>query len=376
MDREYFQFYHGKKMGIKTIEDGIIIPAIYDFVEPLSDGLFNVTNAGTTAYFDSNGKIVLPFQNRYESYGNFTEGLARVRVNEKWGFIDKAGKEVIEPQFHFAEEFSNGMAVVRDSEDKHGAIDKTGKLLIDYQFPVMTKFEDGYAKFGEYFSLGLIDKSGKIVVPPVYFHIGQVQNGKVKVQIKEGENYKEGILTIGGSVEWNNNLDYVNEFNFKRRQFNTMAEELIQTMYNEGCPCEYQRVRNYIQWDKPICFIDQEALFFIFSKHLEQEGGNSFKCKACGTTYLNTWEEYSIALQVNNVKITRTGNFIEKGAKVLPVIPVSLGFRGFDLDKLKKKYTQTDNEMVINYLKEKTGTESNLPKARRTWLQKLFGNSD
>jgi len=374
MDREYFQFYDGKKMGIKTIKDGVIIPAVYDFVEPFSGGLFNVTQADTHAYFDSKGKVVLPFQNKYESYGNFTEGLARVRINEKWGYIDKAGQEIIKPQFHFAEEFSNDFAIVRNTEDKHGAIDKTGKLIIDYQFRILTKFENGYARFGDYKTYGLIDKSGKIVVPQEYIHIGPVEDNKVKVQIKEGEKYKEGVLTIGSSVEWNNNLDKVNEFNLKRKQFISMSEDLIQTMYSDGCPCEYQRFRNYIQWDKPVSFLDQEEIFFIFSKHLEKDGENSFKCKSCGTTYLKSWEEYSIALQVINVKITKTGNFTEKGAKVQSVIPVTLGFHGYDLDKLKKTYKQTDNETVINYLKEKPGTNSTLPKAGRSWLQKLFSS--
>lgn len=374
MDREYYQFYDGEKMGIKTIEDEIVIPAIYDFVEPFSGGLFNVTKADTHAYFDSNGKIVLPFQNKYDSYGNFTEGLARVRINEKWGYINKVGQEIIKPQFHFAEEFSNNIAVVRNSDDKHGAIDKTGKLIIDYQFRILTNFENGYARFGDYKTYGLIDKSGKIVVPQEFISIGSIENNKVKVQIKEGENYKEGILTIGGSIEWNNNLDKVNEFNRKRKKFISFSEELIKKMYNEGCPCEYQRFRNFIQWDKPIRFLDQEELFYIFSKHLEKESGSSFKCKKCGTTYLKSWEEYSLALQVINVKITKTGNFTDKGAKVQSIIPVSLGFHGHDLGKLKKSYKQTDNETVINYLKEKLGTKSTLPKTGRSWFQKLFGS--
>ncbi|EOA6136260.1 WG repeat-containing protein, partial [Campylobacter coli] len=31
--------------------------------------------------------------------GNFSEGLAGVELNGKWGFIDKSGKIVIEPKF-------------------------------------------------------------------------------------------------------------------------------------------------------------------------------------------------------------------------------------------------------------------------------------
>src|SRR3954469_15513789 len=102
MTTEYFQFYDGNKMGITAIPGGIVIPAIYDFVAPLSDGLFQVTHGDTYGYFDETGHVVLPFENRYKSYGDFTEGLARVRVNELWGYIDKSGREVIAPQFHYA----------------------------------------------------------------------------------------------------------------------------------------------------------------------------------------------------------------------------------------------------------------------------------
>src|SRR5690606_6446521 len=154
--------------------------------------------------------------------------------------------------------------------------DKTGKLIIGYQFPFLSDFKNGYARFGDYKTFGLIDKSGKIAVPQEYLHIGIVENNKVKVQIKEGENYREGILTIGGTIEWNNNLDKLNEFNQKRKQFYLSCQEFIQTLYSEGCPCEYQRFRNYVQWDKPICFLDHEALFSVFSDHLEKTGNNSF----------------------------------------------------------------------------------------------------
>ena len=85
-------------------------------------------------------------------------------------------------------------------------------------------------------------------------------------------------------------------------------------------------------------------------------------------------EEYSIALQVINVKITKTGKFIEKGAKVQNTIPVTLGFHGYGSDQSRKMYKQTDNETVIKYLREKTSTNSTLPKAGRSWWQKLFGS--
>ncbi|EIQ8871589.1 WG repeat-containing protein, partial [Campylobacter coli] len=46
---------------------------------------------------DKNGKIVI--EPKFDGVGNFSEGLARVELNGKYGFIDKSGKIVIEPKF-------------------------------------------------------------------------------------------------------------------------------------------------------------------------------------------------------------------------------------------------------------------------------------
>lgn len=41
---------------------------------------------------------------------DFAEGVAP--VGERWGFIDKTGKVVIEPRFDRVDAFSDGMAMV------------------------------------------------------------------------------------------------------------------------------------------------------------------------------------------------------------------------------------------------------------------------
>lgn len=351
--QEYFQFYEGSKMGIKTADGQIIIPAVYDFVAIPSDNLFTVTEGGYTAYFDTAGDVVLSFSNLYESYGNFTEGLARVMRNGKWGFINRQGEEVIEPRFHFADEFAEGRSIVRNAQDLHGAIDTQGKLVIDYQFPALTGFVKGYAKFGDLKTWGLIDAAGNIVVPQIYVSIGQVYRNKVTVQALEGDDYKEGELTIGGGVEWNNNLDHVNAFNRQKEQFAAAVEQLINDMYQNGCPCEYERFRDYIQWNNPVGFVDQEILFSAFVKKLHDEGNNKFKCAYCGTVYEQNLEQYSAFMWVLNVSIAVTGKYINKGAPVAEYRPVALGFYGHIIEKYTNKYLQHDIGTVINYLKEK-----------------------
>lgn len=60
---------------------------------------------------------------------DFCEGLApAVLSGEKYGYIDKTGRVVIQPQFHFASSFSNGVAFVA-IDGKPGYIDKAGHYI-------------------------------------------------------------------------------------------------------------------------------------------------------------------------------------------------------------------------------------------------------
>ncbi len=338
-------------MGIKSSNGEVIIPAVYDFVTHSSDGLFTVTEGAYTAYFDPAGNQIIPFSNKYESYGNFTGGLARVMINEKWGFINLFGEEVIAPQFHYADEFQDGRAIVRNENDLHGAIDEQGTLVIGYQYPALTNFEKGYAKFGDLKTWGLIDKAGTVVVPQIYISIGRVYRNTVTVQVLEGEEYREGELTIGGTVKWNNNLDHLNEANQRKKQFTAACEQLVTDAYATGCPCERERFRNFIQWSKPVGFVDQELLFSVFIKHLQHLENEQFQCAHCGTVYQQKWTQYSAFLWVLNVTIAKAGNFINKGAQVSATIPMALGLYGYNMEKYSDKYEQTDIETVITYLK-------------------------
>lgn len=67
-----------------------------------------------------------------EFYGTsrrgFPEGLAVVKIGGKFGYIDKTGKTIINPQFRWAWEFSGGLALVRIG-DEYGYIDKTGMYI-------------------------------------------------------------------------------------------------------------------------------------------------------------------------------------------------------------------------------------------------------
>ena len=80
----------------------------------------------TAAFMDLKGRLV--FDGRFRSCGNFSEGLAAVRTDKGWGYIDRSGKEIIAPQFSWAYNFYNGKAFVRIGKETW-VIDRTGQKL-------------------------------------------------------------------------------------------------------------------------------------------------------------------------------------------------------------------------------------------------------
>ncbi len=71
---------------------------------------------------------------QYDQLSLFSEGYAAVCKNGKWGYIDKAGQEVIPCKYDWANTFHEGLASVRFSYDSgYGFIDTTGREVIRHR---------------------------------------------------------------------------------------------------------------------------------------------------------------------------------------------------------------------------------------------------
>ncbi|MFN2453490.1 MAG: WG repeat-containing protein [Pyrinomonadaceae bacterium] len=131
-----------------------------------------------------------------------------IRQNQKWGYINRKGEIVIQPQFTQALFFSEGLAVACIEYDKCGYIDGTGKFAINPQFQRALRFSDGLAAVIVEDRVGYIDKTGKLAINPQFpsdsdFRLCTFSNdlARIKVGEKVGFIDKTGKIVINPQFE-------------------------------------------------------------------------------------------------------------------------------------------------------------------------------
>ena len=167
-DDDIISFKEGGKWGFKVkstciykhLRDMILVAPKYDYIYSYNEGLIGVKLNDKWGFVDKTGREIIPL--KYDGVGSFYEGLAEVKLNGKWGFIDKTGKEVIPFKYDSTGFFSEGLAEVK-LNGKRGFIDKTGKEVIPLKYDDVWPFREGRATVrlnGESFE---IDKNGNRV---------------------------------------------------------------------------------------------------------------------------------------------------------------------------------------------------------------------
>lgn len=155
--------------------------------------------------------------------GAFTEGLSLTRLGSKYGYMNKQGEIVIEPQFDFAGSFVEGLAIARKDDDifyinktgevafyppdftsglsnfseglvvlrlretnQNGVIDKQGNLVFQTEHFIRS-FSEGLALFTTSDRKhGFVDTTGKVVIAPQPYELSSFYGGRASI-LKDGE---------------------------------------------------------------------------------------------------------------------------------------------------------------------------------------------
>ena len=113
---------------------------------------------------------------RWDGAKDFSENLAAVKKDGKWGYIDCDGNVIVKPMYSSANSFSEGLAAVQN-DGKWGYIDKTGKLVIPFTLESTYAFSEGLAVYSKGNYYGYINTAGETVIEAIYSEASSFQDG-------------------------------------------------------------------------------------------------------------------------------------------------------------------------------------------------------
>jgi hypothetical protein len=155
-----------------------------------SNGLAEVSDGNLWGHIDRSGTFVIKPQFRWTS--PFSEGIASVRrsVDSDWHTIDKTGRPLsitpLDEGLRGFAEFSEGLSVCALNNGLFGYIDYAGRWVINPTFAWSENFSEGLAyarKRGKWAKWGYIDWEGKWAIWPQFLGAGSFSEGLAAVNV-------------------------------------------------------------------------------------------------------------------------------------------------------------------------------------------------
>ena len=129
-------FHDYGQCGMINRNGKVIVPVQYEEVNYPTEGMIRIRENGLYGFYDTAGNLVIKPQ--YRTTSGFSEGLAAAIVDIDsitafYGYIDKNNNLAIKPQFEYAFTFSEGYAVAK-KYDRFGLIDRSGKEVFTFKY--------------------------------------------------------------------------------------------------------------------------------------------------------------------------------------------------------------------------------------------------
>ena len=164
--------------------DVLKISSKYQFIGNIKEYSYTrVKLNGKYGFIDKNGKDVIPCN--YDGASIFNEGLAAIKLNGKWGFIDRDGIEVIPHRYEEVYAFSEGFVAIK-LNGKWGFIDKSGREVIPCKYDGTYCFTGGLGSVRLQDKFGFVNKEGIEAIPCKYDAVDDFVNGIACVELNGG----------------------------------------------------------------------------------------------------------------------------------------------------------------------------------------------
>lgn len=273
---------HNGLFGFIDEDNNIIIKPKYKSVGSFNNGLCLVTDKhDRTYYIDDNGKKVKDDVIKKTAYikkvFHMMDGYFKVLdTNDKYGFLNKDGEVIIYPEYIEASSFSNGVAVVKLSNNKYTIINKKNKKLTKMDYDYIYEFNGNYAitkrlvttieaydDFRDFYLYGVIDKNGNEILPPNYLNIVVTDSGLIIYSEQEYGKfsfYKDGkVVSHQADKIIESSYGYtVIEYDGKYYIVDEYGNKL--TFLSDDEKGEFLSVSNIEKYDDKVSFIIEQKL--------------------------------------------------------------------------------------------------------------------
>ncbi len=125
------------KWGLINTKGEYKIMPIYDYISDFIEKTASFNKGEIMGAIDEKGDIIT--KRNYNFVGNFNEGRAVVGLptkngDSKYGYIDADGNERVKIELILANDFNEGVAIVKFNEDEYSLIDKEGNIINNYKY--------------------------------------------------------------------------------------------------------------------------------------------------------------------------------------------------------------------------------------------------
>lgn len=138
IDDNYLIVKKGDKCGLMNVNGDMVLDTVYDDILSPTEGLIAIKTKikyqfySLWGFVDLNGEIKI--RPRFEKVGKFYAGRAKYEKDDRYGFIDKEGREIVPPLYSYVKDFDEEKqkAEVHIGE-YYNYINLNGGLLTDWK---------------------------------------------------------------------------------------------------------------------------------------------------------------------------------------------------------------------------------------------------
>ena len=259
----------------------------------ISDGIKNgefklspVKKKGKWGYEAEGEEIIPPVYNLAEEF--LSNETAKVGKNRKFGFIDKLGKEIVPPLFHEVFDVHQGFCIGRINKEWFKFEISSGvKYKLQYEDIQLLQPELNLLKItrketekewggknsggwniyysNHYFYFGIMDFSGRFIIPPNYSDIEPFIDGQSTAKV-------DGVT---GTLKFSNNSEQITSFIYDVKELDESGKALakkdgllgfLDEKGNEVIPCIFDSIPEFEDENEKVIASSNKRLGIIDSK--------------------------------------------------------------------------------------------------------------